>query len=194
MDIATLPVSVGTLAEYSVIPISFEVRSVLRPELIDGGLGGIVLREEAVAEPYLKDYDAFEEEGLTRWMTEFDTTPWALLLARDGGAAVGGATVVVRTPAVHMLGNRDDVAVLWDVRVLPERRGKGIGRALVAEAAAWSRAQGCRYLKIETQNVNVAACRFYAAQGCTLGEVNRFIYGRDPRVAHEVMLVWYLEL
>jgi ribosomal protein S18 acetylase RimI-like enzyme len=194
VDISILPVSVETLAEYSAIPTAFEVSAVLWPELIDGGLGGIMLHEEAVAEPYVKDYDAFEEEGLTRWVTRFDTTPWALFLARDSGTAVGGATVVVRTPAVHMLAGRDDLAVLWDIRVLPERRRSGIGVALISEAAAWSRAQDCRYLKIETQNINVAACRFYAAQGCTLGEVNRFAYGPDPRVVHEVMLVWYLEL
>ena len=30
--------------------------------------------------------------------------------------------------------------------------------------------------QIETQNVNVGACRFYAAMGCQLGAVSRFAY------------------
>ena len=51
----------------------------------------------------------------------------------------------------------------------------------------------CTHLKIETQNINVPGCRFYASQGCRLGEINQFGYA-DPRVSHETMLVWYLDL
>ena len=49
-------------------------------------------------------------------------------------------------------------------------------------------------LKAETQNVNVAACRFYAAMGCRLGAIHRFAYAGQPHVAGEVMLLWYLDL
>ena len=92
-----------------------------------------------------------------------------------------------------MLAGRDDIAVLWDIRVHPDHRRSGIGTALFAEVVKWSRQKSCKYLKIETQNINVPACRFYAKQGCRLGEINRFAY-IEPRVAHEVMLVWYLNL
>jgi hypothetical protein len=34
---------------------------------------------------------------------------------------------------------------------------------------------------------------FYVRQGCLLGEINRFAYS-DPHVAHETMLIWYLDL
>ena len=47
---------------------------------------------------------------------------------------------------------------------------------------------------IETQNINVNACRFYAKQGCKLGGINRYGYGDHPQVKHEVMLIWYLDL
>ena len=59
-----------------------------------------------------------------------------------------------------------------------------------------ARRRGCRLLKIETQNVNVAACCFYAAQGCTLGGVNRFAYLGAYGAAHpdEVQLIWYYDL
>ena len=92
-----------------------------------------------------------------------------------------------------MLSGRDDLAVLWDIRVHPDHRRSGIGTALFAEAAKWSRERNCKYLKVETQNVNVPACRFYTQQGCRLGEINRFAYN-VPQVAHDVMLVWYLTL
>jgi GNAT superfamily N-acetyltransferase len=93
-----------------------------------------------------------------------------------------------------MLENRSDLAVLWDLRVQPEQRRKGIGRRLFQQAAEWARVQGCTQLKIETQNVNVPACRFYARQGCHLGAVLRYGYSGCPDVAHETMLLWYLDL
>jgi GNAT superfamily N-acetyltransferase len=69
-----------------------------------------------------------------------------------------------------------------------------VGKALFWHAAAWARERGCRQLKIETQNINVQACRFYAAQGAVLGDLRRFAYADDPRVANEVQLNWFLAL
>ena len=56
------------------------------------------------------------------------------------------------------------------------------------------RKQGCKQLKIEAQNNNVPACRFYAARGCHLGAIDRYAYAHNPRLADETMLIWYLEL
>jgi GNAT superfamily N-acetyltransferase len=95
---------------------------------------------------------------------------------------------------MHMLEGRDSLAVLWDIRVAPDARGCGIGRRLFEHAAGWARRRGCRRLKAETQNVNVPACRSYAAQGCELGAIHRCGYASVPSVAHEAMLLWYLEL
>jgi ribosomal protein S18 acetylase RimI-like enzyme len=77
--------------------------------------------------------------------------------------------------------------VLWDIRVVPERRGHGIGTALFRAAEAFAAARGCRELKVETQNVNVPACRFYQRHGCVLRTVNRFAY---PALPDEVQLIW----
>lgn len=49
-------------------------------------------------------------------------------------------------------------------------------------------------MKVETQNVNVPACRFYQRMGCRLGEIRQYGYAAVPAVADEVMLNWYLEL
>jgi GNAT superfamily N-acetyltransferase len=106
---------------------------------------------------------------------------------------VGGAAVAWNTNDVNLLEERADLSVLWDLRVAPERRGQGLGRALFEQAAAWSKARGCLQMKIETQNVNVHACRFYAAQGAVLGEIRRFAY-QDQRVRNEVQLNWVLAL
>ena len=63
--------------------------------------------------------------------------------------------------------------------------------ALCAAAEEWALARGCGQLKVETQNVNVPACRFYAAQGCELGVIDRFAY---PRLPKEIQLLRSKEL
>ena len=80
-----------------------------------------------------------------------------------------------------------DAAVLWDLRVAPRNRGEGVGRALFAQAERWARAQGKRRLLIETQNINVAACRFYEAMTCDLVSIERAAY---PEFPDEVRLIW----
>jgi ribosomal protein S18 acetylase RimI-like enzyme len=92
-----------------------------------------------------------------------------------------------------MLRGREDISVLWDIRVHPGHRRSGIGTALFIEAVKWSKERNCKYLEVETQNVNVPACRFYVRQGCWLGDIVRFAYS-EPQVAHEVMFIWYLDL
>lgn len=182
------------LGQYAQIPIAFEVKSVLRVEPLNGGIGGFRLREEAMVPPYVKDYDACEEGGPEGWPRQFCVDAWGFYLAWEDGRCAGGAAVACGTAGVHMLEGRDDLAVLWDIRVAPDARGRGIGRRLFEHAADWARRRGCTQLKAETQNVNVPACRFYAAQGCELGAIHRYGYAGVPSVAHEAMLLWYLEL
>ncbi len=179
------------LDDYARIPIAFEVRTALDLELVQSGLGGILLHERPVS-PYLKDYDLLDSP--LNWPRQFDLKNWGLFLALDGLEPLGGAAVAWNTNGVHMLEGRSDLAVLWDIRVLPHRRGQGIGTQLFRRAAAWSKTRGCIQMKIETQNINVSACRFYAAQGAQLGDIRRFAYRAEPLVAHETQLNWYLEL
>lgn len=95
------------------------------------------------------------------------------------------------TPGVHLLEGRRDLAVLWDLRICPRCRGRGIGRALFAGAERWAAARGCVQLKIETQNINVPACRFYEGRGCELKGIQRGAYPAQP---DEVQLLWYKTL
>jgi GNAT superfamily N-acetyltransferase len=182
------------LSAFASIPMTVDVKSILRPEPINGGLGGIVLREEPVSAPYVKDYDGYAEGGPTRWPEHFGVAGWGFLMAREGERWVGGAALAHNTGGVDLLEDRRDVSVLWDIRVHPERRGAGIGRKLFERAAQWSRQRGCRRMKIETQNVNVPACRFYARMGCRLGAIDVHGYDSNPAVSHETMLIWHYDL
>ena len=63
---------------------------------------------------------------------------------------------------------------------------------LFSFAVNWSKERNCKQIKIETQNNNVPACKFYAKQGAILSEINEYAYyGEDD---DEVMLIWYLDL
>lgn len=183
----------ASLPEYAGIPMRVEVRSVL--EVREAGLGGMVL-EESPCPTRIKDYDADSQETPRDWPARFDIRNWGLWLARhpDTQEAIGGAAVAWNTAGVDMLEGVRDLAVLWDLRVRSDCQGRGVGRAMFAAAAAFARSKGCALLKIETQNVNVPACRFYQAMGCHLGQIHRHAYRTTPRLASEVMLVWYLPL
>ena len=173
------------LALYAQIPIAFLVNRIFE---VQDGVDGRALAEQRVAVPYVKDYDAVEGNGPLQWTEQFDVSTWAFFLARLDGRVVGGATVAFRTSDVTMLDGRDDLAALWDIRVVPEARRRGVGAALFSKALDWARASGCAELKIETQNVNVGACRFYERCGCELRAIHRATYATLP---DEMQLLWY---
>jgi predicted ATPase/GNAT superfamily N-acetyltransferase len=176
------------LADYAAIPIAFSVTS--RMSAKAHGEGAFVLTEEPVEPGFIKDYDAIGERPHD-WAGRFDTSRWRMWLARVDGVAAGGATVAFGDAGLDMLEGRSDLAVLWDIRVAPPFRGRGIGRALFHEVEGWAGAQGCTEVKVETQNINVSACRFYAALGCELRIVRAEAY---PSCPGEVQFLWYKPL
>jgi len=179
------------LEEYARVSIAFEVTSILEVSLCDNGLAGFAFVERPLNPTFVKDYDAIPGNRPTDWARQFDLSNWGLLSARLGDEYVGGAVIAARTPGLLMLEDRSDLAVVWDLRVAPQARGRGVGSALLRSAQQWAAAQRCRQIKIETQNNNVPACRFYASQGCTLGAIHRFAYRELPE---EVQLLWYRDL
>jgi GNAT superfamily N-acetyltransferase len=90
-----------------------------------------------------------------------------------------------------MLEGRNDLAVLWDIRVEPRLRGKGIGKTLFEMAEVWAQERHCRTLKVETQDVNPSACFFYLGRGCQLKAVMPGVYKFFP---DEIQLLWYKSL
>jgi GNAT superfamily N-acetyltransferase len=194
MDIKIQEIKADRLSEYAKIPIAFEVRSVFQVDLINNGLDGIKLHEEKVVTFYVKNYDSYEDGGPEKWTRQFNTHNWGIFLAMKDNKPVGGATVAFDTHGVNMLCGRKDLAVLWDIRVHPDFRHQGIGTKLFQYAVDWSKKRGCKHFKIETQNVNANACKFYVKQGCRLGAIDRYGYFGHPKVGHEVMMIWYLDL
>lgn len=177
------------LPEYALLPIAFRVDHVL--DVTARADGGFVLSARRLETPYVKDYDAIAGEGPLSWTRRFDVSNWTLFTARVARRLVGGATIAFNTPGLTMLEGRRDLSVLWDIRVAPDARGKGIGSALFERVEAWAKANGCCQLKVETQNINVRACEFYARHGCELRAVHHAAY---PELPEEIQLLWYKNL
>src|SRR5262245_61154511 len=179
------------LARYAQIPIAFEVREILDVRASEELLAGRSLVTRPVSAPDLKDYDTYGGEGPLRWADRFDLSHWQLFEATIGSRRVGGAAVVLDSAEVEMCEARSDLAVLWDIRVSPEERRRGVGSALLRAVEDWAVVNGGRGLKVETQDTNVPACRFYARHGCALGGIHRHVY---PDLPDEIQLLWYKQL
>ena len=190
MDIGIVEETPDALPQYEKVSIAFRVESYLRVELCHNGLGGIVLIEEPV-EPYIKDYDRNEKDKPSQWPRQWDITAWGILSAFQEGQRIGGAAVAWKTPEISSWAGGEDVACLWDLRVDPDYRNRGIGHQLFRHALQWAQKRDCHRFMVETQNINVPACRFYARQGCELGAINRCVYGELP---DETQLLWYRSL
>ena len=89
--------------------------------------------------------------------------PLAVLVADDGGALVGFVELSIRNIAEGC--STDRVAYLEGWRVDVGKRRHGIGRALIAAAEEWGRAQGCTEFGSDTQIDNEASANAHVALG-----------------------------
>jgi GNAT superfamily N-acetyltransferase len=182
------------LAEYASVPSVVEVRSMFVVDESDRGVGRFEFHEQSIPFSYRKDYDLYGQRTPLEWPRRFDVSRWGFWLASDSGETIGGAAVARSTNGTDILDSRSDSAALWDIRVRPANQRHGVATALFRAAASWAMSGGCSLLEIETQNVNVAACQFYAKMDCVLDRIDRLAYWQCPEIADEVMLVWRLDL
>jgi len=180
-------IDLSNLSKYAKIPISFEVTTKLHVCPIGKGLGGLQL-VEGPCTPYVKDYDLLPDCHPLSWIKQFDLDGWGLFVAIDNDMYIGGAAV---TP--EMEGFKKGTANLWDLRVQPDARNKGIGGKLLSTVIQWSKERGCGTLMVETQNTNTQACKFYSNKGFILGTIDVNGYD-DPSVQDETKLIWYMDI
>ncbi|WP_226671981.1 GNAT family N-acetyltransferase [Rossellomorea aquimaris] len=175
------------LSQYATISIAYEVMTKLHISPIHNGLGGLQLVEKPCT-PYVKDYDLLPDCPPLCWTGQFDLDEWGLFVALENGIYVAGAAV-----APEMTGFKRGAANLWDLRVQPDARGKGIGGKLLETVILWSKEREYNSLMVETQNVNVPACTFYSSKGFVLETIDQHGYD-DPSVQDEVKLLWSLTI
>ncbi|MEA4890796.1 MAG: GNAT family N-acetyltransferase [Clostridiaceae bacterium] len=185
-----LPWNDAELADlYDSIEMKVHVKAIY--EVIIEDLSGISFHKTAV-EPYVKDFTFWEK--YSRWKTEFDISNWHFYVAFDEDYPIGGAALCHKTPQIHMLDGREDLGVLWDIRVDSMYKHHGIGQCLFDRVRENAKALGLKQLKIECQNNNVPAVNFYLKQGAHIGAINKYAYYKEKYISDEVQLLLYLDL
>lgn len=174
------------LDTYETIDFRFTTDKIYQLNKINNGLGGILLEEKNVKQ-FTKDFG----KQISEWTKKVSKVNWKMYVAKDNDKLVGGCIIATKTKDVHMLEGRDDLAVLFDIRVIEEYKSQGIGYHLFNLAKYWSKKNGFRQLKIECQSSNYNAVNFYHRQGAILCSIKEFEYADYP---NEVQLLWYLNL
>jgi GNAT superfamily N-acetyltransferase len=88
-----------------------------------------------------------------------------VLVALDGGRIVGHLQLTET--------GRPAEAEVKNMAVLPERQGRGIGRALVAAAIELARAERCSTLLVATAAADIENLRFYQRLGFRMRAIER---------------------
>lgn len=151
---------------------SFEITSELA-EPFEG------MRTNSVGQPYRKNYD-YNANELAESLNRSDAE---LFVAQINDSPVGYLAVSQ---------DWNNYALIEDFAVDAFYRGSGVGRLMMGSAKKWSRERGLAGLRLETQSINVAACRFYERYGFLLGGHDRYLYRGLHSSSQEVALFWYL--
>jgi len=81
-----------------------------------------------------------------------------------------------------------------DLAVDVHFRRRGVGQALLQRAIQWAQEKNFPGLMLETQDINVGACKLYEKCGFTLSGFDRCLYMALPEVCGEIALYWYYPL
>ena len=105
--------------------------------------------------------EAEHREEIERFFARGAREPAAVLLALEGGRAIGLADA-------GGVGQKNPTsAYLEGWFVAAEARGRGVGRALTDAAEEWGRLQGCRELASDAEADNDASAAAHRALGFT---------------------------
>ncbi len=106
------------------------------------------------------------------------------VLEDDDGRVVGHAAVQETVPGVLSIG----------MAILPEARGKGGGRALVAAVQDHARAVNAHKISLEVWTDNARAISLYAAAGFEVEGLRRDHYRRrDGRLRSTLIMAWRVD-
>lgn len=130
-------------------------------------------------EPYQKSY-VFEKKDYRSYISNPDKV---IYFAYVEGTLAGQIDISKHWNAYAWI---DDFAV--DAQF----RRRGIGRAMMQKVVDWAKAKHLPGIMLETQDVNVPACRFYENFGFRLYGFDTYLYkGLNPNT-DEIALYWYL--
>ena len=88
--------------------------------------------------------------------------------------------------------NWNHYAYIEDITVDKKYRSLGVGKRLVNQAKQWAKKGNMPGIMLETQNNNVAACKFYEKCGFVIGGFDFLVYKGLDIENDEVAIYWYL--
>ena len=129
--------------------------------------------------------DGDHASEIARFLAGDAREPLAVLLAEDEGARiVGFIELSIRAYAAGCVTDR--VAFVEGWYVGPDARRRGVGRALIAAAEAWARAQGCSELASDAELNNESSAAAHVASGFVeTGLVRCFRKELGPNTAND---------
>ncbi len=134
--------------------------------------------EELFEKPCIKIYPR-EDRDLSKYIDACDKTVFLAVSDRAEGQ-------------ITLRSNWNNFAYIEELYVLEAVRGQGIGRRLVKRAEDWAAERRLKGLMLETQDLNLAACRFYAKTGFRIGGTDTLLYaGLGTELAEERAIFWY---
>jgi ribosomal protein S18 acetylase RimI-like enzyme len=113
------------------------------------------------------------EEGLDQEMGVDDAVYLRQLRRKiaqfpEGNAHVWHAERIVGQLEMRLVQHEPHVGYVSLIYVIPELRGRGVGRLLHEHAAAMSRSRGMRLMRLSVSTTNVGAMMFYRKLGWTV--------------------------
>lgn len=134
---------------------------------------------EKLPRPYVKDFRAgFSTQNVERYQ---EILQEGLSLGAWQGDQLVGVGIAGAEAWNHTLW-------IWEFHIQPAFHGQGIGRRLMDAMADAGRSAGMRTLRVETQNTNVPAIRFYRSLGFHIEGIDVSFYSNDDLTSGEVAL------
>ncbi len=121
-----------------------------------------------------------------KWIRAHNGGPGGLLIVVVDGERVVGSLSVTRIKY-----SKGEHRAYVGLGMLPEYRGKGVGRAMLEEAQGWARSQGVRKLSLEVIASNKRAVALYRSFGFVEDGVNRRHFKIKGRYVDNIhMALW----
>jgi streptothricin acetyltransferase len=127
--------------------------------------------------PKLKTY-VYDEEDFTN----LDDLSAVIFTVNRDGQVLGYA---------HAGKSWNNFVTLNDLALDKSIRGQGHGKRLLDAVVTWARQLGVAGVRLETQNNNVPACRFYKRYGFMFGGYDESLYKGIPEHRDETAFFWY---
>lgn len=176
-EIEIIEISNGNIHDFITQPESFEVFGRIDPTYSNGRWTYI---EVLFEERFEKMYDTYDEKAIEQYVLNNDKTAFFIYL--NGEAA--GRILVEK--------NWNGYCYIVDIFIKKQFKQKGLGKELLKKSIDWSKQNYLSGVMVETQDINLTACRFYKNLGFEIGGLDKFLYDRrDDTINKEVAVFWY---